>query len=385
MAGVCIASAALSSGWDGMCALLSAGGHLIHLSEPARAPERRGASGTSPQGSPAVQLGLSRRRKTGTSVEGSGAPAAPAVRIPHDQRCVHQPVRHSYPTVLTTESINGGDADVVDANVNVVNAMFAELLDGGGNRPDRAAQLLCGLLPDAGAGRRLRPVRVHRARTRGNRSLRPRGPGGHGCRRAPGPLQPHGGGLRRPVRHDVDTLPRRRQRLGRHGAWTPTAGATGSPTPCGGMEELDGEFESVLETEDIIALNAAWLRGPGGPAGPGRRGTRRPHCRAGGPDPRPRGAPGRAAAKTPCWARRSSSRSSASCATWPGTACRGSPWATPTTSTTARRTLAWHFTTDQGEFLMVEDDDEAFMLNPRTKEILAAVEFEEADFEEIDA
>ena len=41
-------------------------------------------------------------------------------------------------------------------------------------------------------------------------------------------------------------------------------------------------------------------------------------------------------------------------------------------------TLAWHFTTEQGEFLMLEDDDEAFMLDPRTKEILAAVEFEEA-------
>ena len=27
--------------------------------------------------------------------------------------------------------------------------------------------------------------------------------------------------------------------------------------------------------------------------------------------------------------------------------------------------LAWHFSTDQGEFLMMEDDEEAFMLNPR--------------------
>jgi hypothetical protein len=42
-------------------------------------------------------------------------------------------------------------------------------------------------------------------------------------------------------------------------------------------------------------------------------------------------------------------------------------------------TLAWHFTTEQGEFLMLEDDDEAFMLNPRTQEILAAVEFEETE------
>ena len=34
-----------------------------------------------------------------------------------------------------------------------------------------------------------------------------------------------------------------------------------SRTGSGSMEELDGEFETLLETEDIVALNAAWLRG----------------------------------------------------------------------------------------------------------------------------
>jgi hypothetical protein len=43
------------------------------------------------------------------------------------------------------------------------------------------------------------------------------------------------------------------------------------------------------------------------------------------------------------------------------------------------KTLAWHFSTDHGDFLMVEEDDEAFMINPETLEIVAAVEFEEAD------
>jgi len=47
--------------------------------------------------------------------------------------------------------------------------------------------------------------------------------------------------------------------------------------------------------------------------------------------------------------------------------------------------LAWHFTTDQGEFLMVEKDDEAFMIDPETMEIVAAVKFEEADDELADA
>ena len=42
-------------------------------------------------------------------------------------------------------------------------------------------------------------------------------------------------------------------------------------------------------------------------------------------------------------------------------------------------TLAWHFTTDQGEFLMLDDDQEAVMIHPDTKEVLAAVEFEVED------
>jgi hypothetical protein len=34
---------------------------------------------------------------------------------------------------------------------------------------------------------------------------------------------------------------------------------------------------------------------------------------------------------------------------------------------------------------MVEEDDEAFMVNPETQEIVAAVEFEEADAEMVEA
>ena len=38
--------------------------------------------------------------------------------------------------------------------------------------------------------------------------------------------------------------------------------------------------------------------------------------------------------------------------------------------------LAWHFTTERGEFIMIDDDEEAVMINPQTQEILATVEFE---------
>lgn len=43
------------------------------------------------------------------------------------------------------------------------------------------------------------------------------------------------------------------------------------------------------------------------------------------------------------------------------------------------KTLAWHFSTDHGDYLMIEEDDEAFMIHPETKEIIAAVEFEDDD------
>lgn len=46
------------------------------------------------------------------------------------------------------------------------------------------------------------------------------------------------------------------------------------------------------------------------------------------------------------------------------------------------KTLAWRFTTDQGEYLMVEEDDEASMIDPADGTILAAVEFEELDEDE---
>ena len=44
--------------------------------------------------------------------------------------------------------------------------------------------------------------------------------------------------------------------------WTASLGRTRTAASARrrqAMEDLDAEFESLLETEDIIALNAAWL------------------------------------------------------------------------------------------------------------------------------
>lgn len=46
--------------------------------------------------------------------------------------------------------------------------------------------------------------------------------------------------------------------------------------------------------------------------------------------------------------------------------------------------FAWHFSTDHGNFVMVEEESEAFMLEPATGKVLAAVEFEEIEDEELE-
>ena len=59
------------------------------------------------------------------------------------------------------------------------------------------------------------------------------------------------------------------------------------------MEELDGEFETLLETEDIVALNAAWLRGQADLLVLDDEELDAHIAERVVPDPRPRGAPGR--------------------------------------------------------------------------------------------
>lgn len=41
--------------------------------------------------------------------------------------------------------------------------------------------------------------------------------------------------------------------------------------------------------------------------------------------------------------------------------------------------FAWHFTTDQGEYLMIERENEALMIDGDTREIVASVEFDDED------
>ena len=150
------------------------------------------------------------------------------------------------------------------------------------------------------------------------------------------------------------------------------------------MEELDGEFEELLESENITALNAAWLRGQADlvvlddeEVGPYIQ-----RLAALIPDLPERQAQADAEALEDAPDFEIIIRELCSIA---GYELVKITMGDPNYMHDGDKTLAWHFSTDHGDFLMVEEDDEAFMINPETQEIAAAVEFEDAEFGMVDA
>lgn len=146
------------------------------------------------------------------------------------------------------------------------------------------------------------------------------------------------------------------------------------------MEELDGEFEELLESENITALNAAWLRGQAellvlDDEEVGAYIERLASMITDLPE-RKAQAEAEALEEAPDF--ELIIRELCSVA---GYELLKITMGDPNYVHDGERVLAWHFSTDHGDFLMVEEEDEAYMINPETREIVAAVEFEEADTE----
>ena len=148
------------------------------------------------------------------------------------------------------------------------------------------------------------------------------------------------------------------------------------------LDELDGEFEELLESENITALNAACLRGQDGLLVLENE-ELTAHIE-------------RLVALIPNLAERQAKADADALEDAPdfeviirelcniaGYALQKITMGDPNYLHQGEKTLAWHFTTDHGDFIMVEDDDEAFMIDPATQEIVAAAEFEEADDDEM--
>ena len=274
-----------------------------------------------------------------------------------------------YATVLPRECINGSDADVVDANVDVVNTMYAELLD-----------------IEEIATTALRSYYVDFYLT-----------------------QALGGGFAQyvftaPEREEIDAFIRAGldgmgaaahldlfnrstaafDSLSEEEAAAYLDGDTdldtdgGVPDAVRLMEELDGEFDTLLETEDIIALNATWLRSQADLLILDEEEL--DHHIA------------ERVSRIPNLAERQAEAAEDDLLNAPefeviirelcdvaGHALVKITMGDPNYEHDGQTSLAWHFTTDQGEFLMLDGEDEAVMIHPDTKEILAAVEFAHQD------
>ncbi|MDR6434920.1 hypothetical protein J2790_000041 [Paenarthrobacter nicotinovorans] len=274
---------------------------------------------------------------------------------------------NEYPVVLNKTSFEAGNADVVDSNVNVVNLMYQELL----NSDEIAPAALNSFFVDFYLTQALSGGFAQYVFTA-------------------------------PEREEVDSYVRAGlESMGatRHlDLFNRTAAAFDAltedeaeayldgeldesetpPASVVALDELDGEFESLLEEEDIIDLNAVYLRDQS-------------ELLVLTDEEIEAHIAGRVAL-VPDLAERQAEAEEEALANAPefeviirelcdvaGYALEKITMGDPNYEHDGVKTLAWHFSTDHGDYLMIEDDEEAFMIHPETKEIIAAVEFEESE------
>jgi hypothetical protein len=277
-----------------------------------------------------------------------------------------------YPVVLTVEGAAGGDGEIVDSNVAVVNTMYQELLGSGEIAPNALRSYFVDFyLTQSLGGGFAQYVFTAPDREELDAYIR-EGLEGMGAAR-------HVDLFDRTA-EAFDALSEEEADIYLDGE--SDGGGPGEdgelPERVQAMEDLDAEFESLLETEDIVALNAAWLRGQEG-------------LLVLNDDELTAHIAKRVAALPDLEERRAEAEEEAlenapefeviirELCDIAGYELQNITMGDPNYDHNGETVLAWRFSTDHGDFLMIEDDDEAFMLNPETKEIVAAVEFEELD------
>jgi hypothetical protein len=271
------------------------------------------------------------------------------------------------PVVLTKDSIEADNADVVDANVTVVNEMYEELL----NHEEIATNALRSYFVDyyltqALAGGFAQYVFTVPEREEVDRFVRE----GLEAMGATGHLE-----LFNRTAAAFDSLSEDDAEAYLDGDLDESEEA---PEAVAELEALDGEFESLLETEDIIELNAAWLRSQDGVLYLDEE-QLKAHI-------------AERVALIPNLEERKAEAAEAELENAPefeliirelcdvaGYQLEKITMGDPNYEHDGETILAWHFATDHGNYIMIEEDDEAFMIHPETKEIIAAVEFEDAN------
>lgn len=278
-----------------------------------------------------------------------------------------------HPVVLALESAEAANEDVVDSNVTVVNAMYAELLDAPEIAPNALRSYYVDFyLTQALAGGFAQYVFTVPERDEIDAYVR-EGLEGMGATAHLALFNRTAAAFDALSEDDAEAY-----LDGDTEGFGEADGGTSSPEAVRELEELDEAFESLLETEDILELNAAWLRGQEGLLLLDDEQLELHIAER--------------VAKIPNLAERQAEAAEEALENAPefeliirelcdvaGQELRKITMGDPNYEHNGETVLAWHFTTDQGDFIMVEEDDEAYMISPSTKEIVAAVEFEEAD------
>jgi hypothetical protein len=274
------------------------------------------------------------------------------------------------PVVLTKASIDAGSEEVVDANVHVVNAMYGSLLDAG----EIAPAALRSYYVDFYVTQSLEGGFAQYVFTADRDEVDPLIREGLESMGATAHLE-----LFNRTVEAFDALSEEDEERYLDGDLDAEEESNDAVRV---MEELDGEFEELFETENITALNAAWLLGQEGLLVLDDEGLSAYIERQVAllPDLEERQARAVEEALDNAPDFEIIIRELCEVA---GYALEKISMGDPNYIHNGEKTLAWHFSTDHGDFLMVEEEDEAFMINPETQEIVAAVEFEEADDDEM--
>jgi hypothetical protein len=274
------------------------------------------------------------------------------------------------PVVLTKASIEAGSEEVVDANVHVVNAMYGSLLDAG----EIAPVALRSYYVDFYVTQSLEGGFAQYVFTADRDEVDPLIREGLASMGATAHLE-----LFNRTVSAFDALSEADEERYLDGDLDAEEESNDAVRT---MEELDGEFEELFETENITALNAAWLLGQENllvlddeelsayierqvallPDLEERQARAHEEALDNAPD-------FEVIIRELCGVA--------------GYELEKITMGDPNYVHNGEKTLAWHFSTDHGDFLMVEEEDEAFMINPETQEIVAAVEFEEVDDDEM--
>jgi hypothetical protein len=290
-----------------------------------------------------------------------------------------------YPVILTAESIDASNEDVVDANVTVVNAMYAELLDAPEIAPNALRSYYVDFyLTQALAGGFAQYVFTVPEREEIDAYVR-EGLAGMGATAHLELFNRTAAAFDALSEDDADAyLDGDTDGFASVDSDDDEAGdaedngGTATAEAVRELEELDDEFESLLEIEDILALNAAWLRSQEGLLLLDDEELELHIAER--------------VAQIPNLAERQAEAAEGALENAPefeliirelcdvaGQELQKITMGDPNYEHNGETILAWHFTTNRGDFIMVEEDEEAYMISPSTKEIVDAVEFEEAD------